>query len=174
MFLAQVICSFQENMKDCSLFPGQAVWKQFLQEDKCEQRLRPAAEPWGCRTVHRTESCKCTCMKDMMVWFWLRASPAVLSVWFWKTKLDEEKSKHASFGWGKFVLAQHHCTILPWLVKGTITMCTCRKKCNKYDLTAAHCLWLAYHNDWSRLFAINSPPPIYCPSFGFMGGVEKH
>jgi len=27
-------------------------------------------------------------------------------------------------------------------------------ECNKYDLTAASCFWLANHNDWSRWFAI--------------------
>jgi hypothetical protein len=27
--------------------------------------------------------------------------------------------------------------MLPWLVKGTAVMCTGRKACNKYDLTAA-------------------------------------
>jgi len=29
-----------------------------------------------------------------------------------------------------------------------------REECNKYDLTAASCFWLANHNDWSRWFAI--------------------
>jgi hypothetical protein len=24
---------------------------------------------------------------------------------------------------------------LPWLVKGAAALCTCRKECNKYDLT---------------------------------------
>jgi hypothetical protein len=28
---------------------------------------------------------------------------------------------------------------LPWLIKSAATLCTCRKECNKYDLTAAHC-----------------------------------
>ncbi len=55
-----------------------------------------------------------------------------------------------------------------WLVKGTAAVCTCRKECRKYDVTAA-----AHHNDWSRWFAISSPPPICCPSFNFMDGVAK-
>jgi hypothetical protein len=38
-------------------------------------------------------------------------------------------------------------------------------ECNTYDLIAAQCFWLAHHNDWSRWFAISSPPPICCPSF---------
>jgi hypothetical protein len=56
-------------------------------------------------------------------------------------------------------------------------ICTCRKECNKYDLTAAQYFWLVDHNDWSMWFvAISSPsPPTYfaCPSFSFfIGGVE--
>ncbi len=27
---------------------------------------------------------------------------------------------------------------------------SCRNRCNKYDMTGAHCLWLAYHDDWSK------------------------
>jgi hypothetical protein len=48
---------------------------------------------------------------------------------------------------------------------------TCRKECNKYDLTAAQCFWLTHHNDWSRWFAISRPPPICCLTFSVMGGV---
>jgi hypothetical protein len=63
---------------------------------------------------------------------------------------------------------------LPWVVKGTAALCTCRKECNKYDLTASQCFWLGHHNDWSRWFALSSPPPICCPSsFSFIGGVAK-
>jgi hypothetical protein len=47
------------------------------------------------------------------------------------------------------------------------------RKCNKYDLTATQCFWLAHHNDWSRWFVISSPSPICCPSFSFIGGVAK-
>ncbi len=49
---------------------------------------------------------------------------------------------------------------------GVPTVCTCRKECNKYDLTAAQYVWLAHRNDWSRWFAISSLclTPIWCPS----------
>jgi hypothetical protein len=50
---------------------------------------------------------------------------------------------------------------------------TCRKECNKYDLTDAQCFWLAHHNNWSKWFAISSPSPICYPSFSFMGGTAK-
>jgi hypothetical protein len=52
-------------------------------------------------------------------------------------------------------------------------LCTCRKECNKYDLTASQCFWLAHCNDWSKWFAISSPPPNCCHSFSFVGGVAK-
>jgi hypothetical protein len=50
---------------------------------------------------------------------------------------------------------------LPWLVKGSAVLCTCKKECNKYDLTAAQCFWLTHHNDWSRWFVISSQSPTY-------------
>jgi hypothetical protein len=50
---------------------------------------------------------------------------------------------------------------------------TCRKECNKYDLTDAQCFWLAHHNNWSKWFAISSPSPISYPSFSFLGGTAK-
>jgi hypothetical protein len=73
------------------------------------------------------------------------------------------------------VLAQHNFTVCQWwLVKGAAKLYTYTKECNKYDLTAAaQRLSLAHHNDWSRWFAISSPPPIRCPSFNFIGGVAK-
>ncbi len=52
-------------------------------------------------------------------------------------------------------------------------LCTCRKECNKYDLTAAQCFSLAHHNNRSRWFAISNPPRICCPTFSFMSGVAK-
>jgi hypothetical protein len=62
----------------------------------------------------------------------LGESPALLLRMSSRTlKLDEEKSKHAG-------LAEHtYLQRLRWLVKGTATVCTCTKECNKYDLTAA-------------------------------------
>jgi hypothetical protein len=64
--------------------------------------------------------------------------------------------------------------MLPWLVKSTAVMCTRRKLCNKYDLTAMLSI-----SDWpiimvgpgGLLFVV--PQPICCPSFSFMGGVAK-
>jgi hypothetical protein len=91
-----------------------------------------------------------------------------------------KKIHHMPVSLRKFVLAQHTCggcraylRTLPWLVKGAAALCTCREECNKYDLTAAQSLWLADDNDWSKWFAITSPPPICCLSFSFMGWVAK-
>jgi hypothetical protein len=63
------------------------------------------------------------------------------------------------------VLAQHYgfgpafLYSLLRLVKGIAKLNTCqREECNKYDLTAAPCSWLADHNDWSGWFAISSLP----------------
>jgi hypothetical protein len=47
-----------------------------------------------------------------------------------------------------------------------------RKECNKYDITTLQCFLLPHHNDWSRWFAISSPPPIGCPSFNFQVGLQ--
>jgi hypothetical protein len=52
-------------------------------------------------------------------------------------------------------------------------LCTSRKECNEYDITDAQCLQFAYHNDWSRWFAISSPRPICSLCFSFMGGIAK-
>jgi len=72
----------------------------------------------------------------------------------------------------KMVLGSHSCTCSRdwWKVQQRFTW---RKECKKYDLTAAQCFWLAHHNDSSRWFAISSPSPICCPSFGFTGGIAK-
>ncbi len=102
----------------------------------------------------------------------IKASQTVLGMWSSTVKLDEENSIYAGLaqenGFGSTYLYTS-----PWLVKGTAALCTCRKECNKYDLTPAQCFWLAHHNDWSRWFAFSSPSPICCPSFSFMGGVAK-
>jgi hypothetical protein len=102
----------------------------------------------------------------------LRASPAVLSMWSCTVKMDEENPTCTGLtqenGFGSAYLYK-----LPWLVRGAVAMCTCRKECNKYDLTAAPCFWLTHHDDSSTWFAISSPPPICCPSFSFIGGVAK-
>jgi hypothetical protein len=50
--------------------------------------------------------------------------------------LDEEKLKHRGLVQENgFSLAKLES--LWWLVKGATTLCTCRKECNKCDLTAA-------------------------------------
>jgi hypothetical protein len=69
------------------------------------------------------------------------------------------------------VLAPHYCTVCGgWSKKDAATLCTCRKVCNKYDLTGAQ----SHHNDSSRWFAISSPlTHTCCPSFSFMDGVAK-
>jgi hypothetical protein len=71
--------------------------------------------------------------------------------------LDEEKSKFAG-------LAQKNSSIGHFQVVGKRRI-TFGKECHKYDRTAAQDFSLAYHDDWSRLFAISSTPPIRCPSF---------
>jgi hypothetical protein len=40
-------------------------------------------------------------------------------------------------------------------------LCTCIKESYKYDLTAARAFPFAHHNDWSRWFAISSPPTYF-------------
>jgi len=86
--------------------------------------------------------------------------------------LDEEKSKYAGLALENG-LSFAYLQSSRWLVKGTATSCTSKKECNKYHLTAAQCFPLSHQTDWSRWFAISSPPHICCPSFSFMGGVEK-
>jgi hypothetical protein len=52
--------------------------------------------------------------------------------------LDEEKLTNAGLVQENgFSSAKFHNLL--WLVKGTETFCTCRKECNKWDLTAAQC-----------------------------------
>jgi hypothetical protein len=87
-------------------------------------------------------------------------------------KIEWRDTKLCRFGlWKWFWL--HIFARLSWLVKNMATMCTCRKECNRYDLTIVKCFWLAHHKDSSRWFAIISPPPICYPNFSFMGGVAK-
>jgi len=87
-------------------------------------------------------------------------------VWSCTVKLDEEYPTCAA-------LAHKNCFGSAWLrtlpVKCAAALCTCRKECNKYDLSAAQCFLLAHHNDWSRWFASSSRSPVCCPSFSFYG-----
>jgi hypothetical protein len=96
----------------------------------------------------------------------------VLRTWSCTVKLDEQNPTYAGLaqenGFGSALLQRW-----PWVVKGASALCTCRKECKKYDPTAAQCFWSAHHNDLSRWFAISIPPPIWCPGFGFVGGVAK-
>ncbi len=70
-----------------------------------------------------------------------------------------------------------HCIFWKFAFQKKFSLiCTCRKECNKYDLTAAQYFWLVDHNDWSMWFvAISSPSPhLFCLSQFqfFIGGVE--
>jgi hypothetical protein len=83
------------------------------------------------------------------------------------------KSQNMPVSLRKLVLAQHNWTVCGgWLMAQQWCTHTCTEQFNKYDLDFA-LFSLPYHNDWSRWFAISSPPPTYCASFSFMGGVAK-
>jgi hypothetical protein len=108
--------------------------------------------------------------------YWIRASPAVLSMRSCTSKIEWRKVKTCCrFGSGKWFWLTIIMHSLRWLVNGPVTLCTCREECTKYDLTAGQCFWLAHRRtDWSKWFAISSPPPIRCPNFSFIGwGWEK-
>jgi hypothetical protein len=72
---------------------------------------------------------------------------------------------HSTIGWRKVKMCQFSSGkphSLWWRVKGaTTTLRTCRQGCDKYDLTAAQCLLLAHHNDWSKWFVISTPPTYF-------------
>jgi hypothetical protein len=68
--------------------------------------------------------------------------------------LDEEKVKTCRFGSGKWFSLS---IIAQFGVVGAATQCTCRKHCNKYDLTVSISDWPII-NDWSRWVAIISVP----------------
>jgi hypothetical protein len=118
----------------------------------------------------------CTVQHHMLVHCptisWVRASPVVLAMWSCTVKLDEEKPKYAGLA-QENALGSAKLHTFSWLVKGEVALCTCRKECNEYNLTATECFSLAHHFDSPRWFAISSRPPIFCPSFSFMGGVGK-
>jgi hypothetical protein len=86
----------------------------------------------------------------------LRASPKVLSMWLQTVKFIVNKSKCAGLAQEIGFSAPNSCR-LPWLVKGTIQLCTSKKECNKLDLIATQYFSLVNHNNWSRWFAISSP-----------------
>jgi len=86
-----------------------------------------------------------------------------------RLKFDERKAEMCWFGSGKWFWLSIIARSLLWLVKRAAPLYTCRKGCNKYDVTACQCLWLAHHNHWSRWFAISTPQPIWGRIFSFLG-----
>jgi hypothetical protein len=54
-------------------------------------------------------------------------------------KWVREKSTYAGFGWGKWFFSSIFVQFARPL--------PAREECNKYDLTASPCFWLANHND---------------------------
>jgi hypothetical protein len=83
-----------------------------------------------------------------------------------------KKSENMPVWLRKMVLAQHNCTQMRCLVKGTATLCTCRTGCNKYDLTGAHVSdWLIIMIGPGGLLLV-PPEPNCCLSFSFKGGVN--
>jgi hypothetical protein len=102
----------------------------------------------------------------------LRASPTVLSMWLETVKFSVKKSKCAGLAQEIGFSAPNLCSLM-WLVKGATQLCTSQKECNKLHLTAAQYFWLIDLSDWSRWFAISSPPCICSSSFSFIGEVAK-
>jgi hypothetical protein len=123
---------------------------------------------WSTKDLQLSVSLRPTCCHVYV----LRASPMVLSMWSCTSVIGGTKSYVCRFHSGKWFWLSI-IAYVAWLLKGAAALCTCRKECNKCDLTAAQYFSLAHHNDWSRWFAISSPPPICCPSFSFIGGVAK-
>jgi hypothetical protein len=66
----------------------------------------------------------------------LRASPLVLSMRLQTVKFVVRKSKSAGLAQEIRFSAPNSCS-LQWLVKCTTELCTCKKECNKLDLTVA-------------------------------------
>jgi len=128
--------------------------------------------------------------------FKLRASPAVLSLWYFHSKIGWRKLKTCRFSSRNWFWLRLRC-----LIKCAATLCTSLKECNKFDLTVLlsvsdwltvpdkmrcnavctslkecnrfdltvllECFWLAYHNDLSRWFTISSPPIYLMSQFQF-------
>jgi hypothetical protein len=88
------------------------------------------------------------------------------------SKIYCKKIEICWFSLGNWFFTPNLCSLLG-LVKGTTQLCTSTTKLNKLDLTAAQYFLLVDHNDWSRWFAISSPPCIWSSSFSFIGGVAK-
>jgi len=65
----------------------------------------------------------------------LRASPPVLSMWLQTVKFIAKKSKFAGLAQEIGFSAPNSWRLL-WQVKGATQLCTSKKECNKFDLTA--------------------------------------
>ncbi len=88
----------------------------------------------------------------------VRSSLAVRSMSPSTLKLDEEQPNTCWFSSGKWFCSCMFCR--GWLGwhKPEQSCARAGEECNKYDLTATPCFWLADHDDWSKWFAISSPP----------------
>jgi len=85
-------------------------------------------------------------------------------------KFIAKKSKGANLAQEIGFSAPNLCSLL---AKGATQFCTSKKECNKLDLNTDQYFSLVDHNDWSRWFAISSPPSICNCSYSFIGGVAK-
>jgi hypothetical protein len=72
----------------------------------------------------------------------------VLSIWPLPIKIWINTSQNVLVWLNNMILAQYFCTVLPRLVVKRHNLAACcaplREECNKYDLTGALCLWLAW------------------------------
>jgi hypothetical protein len=83
-------------------------------------------------SVHPLEDCSCFLL--FITWsreLYVRAASAVLNMWQWKLKLDDDKSKHAGFGSAKWFW-QPSCTqFIEAAKKAQYSLTPSREKCNK-------------------------------------------
>jgi hypothetical protein len=88
----------------------------------------------------------------------VRASPTVLTMWLHILQCIAKTSKCAGLAQEIGFSAPNSCK-LAWLVKGATPLWTSQQKeCNKLHLTASQYFGFVDHNDWSKWFAIRSPP----------------
>jgi len=93
---------------------------------------------WSKTDLQLSVSLRPTCW-DVYV---LRASPMVLSMWSCTSVIGGTKSYVCRFHSGKWFWLSI-IAYVAWLLKGAAALCTCRKECNKCDLTAAQYFSLA-------------------------------
>jgi hypothetical protein len=101
----------------------------------------------------------------------IRSSLVVRSMSPSMLKLDEEQPNICWFSSGKWFCSCMFCRIWLGWHKRKQSCARAGEKCNKYDLTATPCFWLADHDDWSKWFG--TPPPVCSVSFSFMCRVAK-